>query len=80
MVKLCTPAKLVSVKKIFISNRLITRQAMSGMIANTNSTGMEGSINKYVQYLLLLGADMVEVVAGSDIHERGGFSGFYIFQ
>ena len=22
--------------------------------------------------------DMVEVVAGSDIHERGGFSGFYI--
>ena len=31
-----------------------------------------------VQYLLLLGADMVEVVAGSDIHERGGFSGFYI--
>ena len=31
-----------------------------------------------IQYLLLLGADMVEVVAGGDIHERGGFSGLYI--
>ena len=41
------PVKLVSVKKMFISNRLITRHAISGIIANTNSTRMEGSINKY---------------------------------
>ena len=41
------PVKLVSAKKIFMSNRLITRHAISGIIANTNSTRIEGSINKY---------------------------------